>query len=218
MKKEIVFEILGHLDAFENQKQNKKEYNINDFVDYLNTQKSVNSIEMRSFQGDKETYLKEISKENNSEISILITLMSRYAKGYIKKALQNSLLNTVDEFSFLITLMTYESLTKTEITNKIVMEKTSGVEVIKRLLGQELIKEFANEKDKRSVRVAITPKGKNEILNVLPEMNSVSKIVIGNLNNVEINTLSFLLKKLDFYHNDIFMNKRSWSLNEILNK
>jgi hypothetical protein len=52
--------------------------------------------------------------------------MYRYAKGYIKKALQESIIQTPDEFSFLITLMTFESLTKTELINKQVIEKTSG--------------------------------------------------------------------------------------------
>jgi DNA-binding MarR family transcriptional regulator len=42
------------------------------------------------------------------------------------------------------------------------MEKTSGVEVIKRLVGQGLIHEFSDLTDKRSVRVSITDKGKME--------------------------------------------------------
>jgi hypothetical protein len=66
----------------------------------------------------------------------LVTLLFRYAKGYIKKALQDSIIQTADEFAF--NLITFESLTKTELISKQVMEKTSGVEVIKRLVGQGL--------------------------------------------------------------------------------
>lgn len=33
----------------------------------------------------------------------------------------------------------------------------------------------------------------------------------------EINTLAYLLKKLDYFHNDIYINKRGQTLNDILN-
>jgi DNA-binding MarR family transcriptional regulator len=142
--------------------------------------------------------------------------MFRYAKIYVKKALHDSPIQTADEFAFLINLMTFASLTKTELINKQVMEKTSGTEVIKRLAAQGMIREFADETDKRSVRVAISHKGRSEVIRLLPEMAKVSQIVVGNLSDAEIKTLSYLLKKLDFFHNDIFMNKRNLSLEEIL--
>ena len=154
----------------------------------------------------------------NTDITILLVLMYRYAKGYVKKALAGRIIQTADEFSFLITLMTFESLTKTELITKQIIEKTSGTEIIKRLLNQELISEFADPYDKRSVRVAITPKGRMEIASLLPEMGVVSHIVSGNLTPTEINTLAYLLKKLDFYHNDIFVNKRHFSLDELIEK
>jgi DNA-binding MarR family transcriptional regulator len=53
------------------------------------------------------------------------------------------------------------------------------VEVIKRLHQCGFISEFDDQADKRSVRVAITEKGRNEILAILPRMNTVSKIVAG---------------------------------------
>jgi DNA-binding MarR family transcriptional regulator len=218
MKKEIVFEILEHLFVFDASYKDSKDYTLNDFVGYLTAETSANAVELRDDRGDKELHLKELRRESNSDVSVLITLMFRYAKGYIKKALHNSLIQTVDEFAFLITLMTFDSLTKTELINKQVMEKTSGIEVIKRLLSQKLIKEFADENDKRSVRVTITLKGKKEITSVLPEMANVSRVVVGNLSKAEINTLSYLLKKLDYFHNDIFINKKALTLNEILSE
>jgi DNA-binding MarR family transcriptional regulator len=141
--------------------------------------------------------------------------MYRYAKGYIKKALLESYLQTADEFSFLITLMTYDSLRKSELITKQVMEKTSGTEVIRRLIKNGMIVETADKNDKRSIRVSITKSGIEEILKILPIMSKVSKIVVGNLSNEEINTLSYLLKKLDYFHNDIYLNKRDKSLSDI---
>lgn len=216
MRKEVLIDIIDQLYAFDTDYQGNNPYSLKEFVGYLNARVGTENFSMRKIEGEEQPHIQTLRHESQSDTAILITLMFRYAKGYIKKALHDSVIQTADEFAFLITLMTHESLTKTELINKQVMEKTSGVEVIKRLLGQKLIKEFADEQDKRSVRVSITPKGKKELEKVLPDMAKVSRIVVGNLTEPEINTLSYLLKKLDFYHNDIFMNKKTLELDEIL--
>lgn len=216
MRKEVLIDIINQLYAFDADYQGNNPYSLKEFVGYLNARVGTENFSMRKIEGEEQPHIQTLRHESQSDTAILITLMFRYAKGYIKKALHDSVIQTADEFAFLITLMTHESLTKTELINKQVMEKTSGVEVIKRLLGQKLIREFADEQDKRSVRVSITPKGKKELEKVLPDMAKVSRIVVGNLTEPEINTLSYLLKKLDFYHNDIFMNKKTLELDEIL--
>jgi DNA-binding MarR family transcriptional regulator len=217
MKKEVLIELIDLLYQFDVDYQGDESYSLKDFVGFLNARVGGPAISMRKIEGEEHNHIQAVRQDSQSDTAILITLMFRYAKGYIKKALQESLIQTGDEFAFLITLMTYESMTKTELINKQVMEKTSGVEVIKRLLNQKMIREFADENDKRSVRVAITPKGKEEIEKILPAMAKVSRIVVGNLTQAEINTLSFLLKKLDFFHNEIFMNKRTVGLDQLLN-
>lgn len=170
---------------------------------------------MRKIDGPEETWINEQYSDPVHEIPILVVLMYRYARHYVKKALKDSVLQTAEEFGYLITLMTHESLTKTELINTAVMEKTSGTEVIKRLLREGLIREFADPVDKRSVRVAVTPRGRAEITALLPVMGTVSKIVVGNLSESEINTLAYLLKKLDFFHNDLYMNQRNAGLGEL---
>jgi DNA-binding MarR family transcriptional regulator len=214
-KKEILLELIGYLFEFDAQTQTGEEYSMEDFIGYLNTHYPSQSLELRKIDGEQESWIKTYFNNNQNDISILLVLMYRYAKGYIKKALQESIIQTPDEFSFLITLMTFESLTKTELINKQVIEKTSGTEVIKRLLNQKLIKEFADKEDKRSVRVCITQEGKKEVLALLPQMQVVSKIVIGNLTEAETNSLAYLLKKLDYFHNDIFLKKKNLSLEEL---
>lgn len=216
MKKEILIELINLLDQFSSEKKGNEDYSISDFVGFLNSKIGSQDVAMRKIEGNAEPGLKILRTDSNTDTSILITLMFRYAKGYVKKALQNSPIQTADEFAFLITLMTYESLTKTELINKQIMEKSSGVEVIKRLISMQMIEEFADELDRRSVRVRITPTGRQTIITVLPEMAKVSKVVVGNLTQPEVNTLTYLLKKLDYYHNDIFLNKRNLGLDELL--
>ena len=85
------------------------------------------------------------------DLGIYLVLLYRYAKEYVKVALRDSPLSTPDEFSFLITLYPNTSRTKTELINEMVLNKTSGMEVIKSLLNKDLIREYEDPEDKRKV-------------------------------------------------------------------
>jgi DNA-binding MarR family transcriptional regulator len=215
-KSEILTTIINHFFSFDAEKGCPEEFSIDEFIGFLNTKSIIQELEIREISGENTAWLKDEYRTATRDISILIVLMNRYAKWYIKKVLKDSSLQTPDEFSFLITLMTYDSLSKIDLITKMVMEKTSGTEVIRRLAKRGMIVETADQNDKRSIRVSISKAGRDEILKILPQMSKVTEIVVGNLNTEEINTLSYLLKKLDYFHNDIYVNRRRQPLSEIL--
>jgi len=215
-KSEILTTLINRFFAFDAERGNREEYSIDEFIGYLNAKSGSPELVMREISGENKEWYNDEYRNTASDISILIVLMNHYAKWYIKKVLRESHLQTPEEFSFLITLMTYDSLSKSELITKQVMEKTSGSEVIRRLIKRGLMAESPDENDKRSVRVSITKSGREEILRLLPQMSDVTKIVEGNLTSEEINTLSYILKKLDYFHNDIYMNMRSASVKDIV--
>ena len=217
-KNEILTTLINRFFSFDDEKGNQEEYSIEEFIGYLNSKSGSQELGMREISGENKGWFKDEYRNTASDISILIVLMNHYAKWYIKKVLIDSHLHTPDEFSFLITLMTYDSLSKSELITKQVMEKTSGSEIIRRLIKRGLIVESADDNDKRSVRVSITQSGRDEVLRLLPQMSQVTKIVAGNLTTDEINTLSYLLKKLDYFHNDIYLNKKDQSLSDIFSE
>ena len=215
--KDILFKLIDYLDQFETENQDKDgNLNMSDFLGYLNSQYKPMNVKMRELGGNYEGYKYQDQKGSATDISILIVLMFRYAKGYIKKALKNSPIKSADEFSFLMTLMTYDHLSKSELITKQVMEKTSGTEIINRLIKLGLIEQFADEADKRSVRIKMTMTGRTEIYKILPQMGVVSQIVTGNLNDSEKTMLAYMLRKLEHFHNDIFMNKKDNELEELV--
>jgi DNA-binding MarR family transcriptional regulator len=215
-KSEILKVLIDQFFLFDAEKGGRDDYSLDEFIGFLNEKSGSPELVIRQMSGEKDALLMDEYRNSSRDISILIVLMSHYAKWYIKKVLKDGHLSTPDEFSFLITLMTYDSLSKSELITRQVMEKTSGSEIIRRLIKRGLIIESADEHDKRSVRVSISKQGREEILRMLPQMGKVTKIVAGNLSPEEINTLSYLLKKLDYFHNDIYINKRECSLNDIL--
>jgi DNA-binding MarR family transcriptional regulator len=214
-KSEILTTLISQFFSFDAEKGNHEEYSMDEFIGYLNVKSASQELALREISGENKGWFKDEYRNTTSDISILIVLMNHYAKWYIKKVLRESHLQTPDEFSFLITLMTYDSLSKSELITKQVMEKTSGSEVIRRLIKRGMIAETADQNDKRSKMVSITKFGREEILKILPLMSQVSEIIVGNLSSEEIKTLAYILKKLDYFHNDIYLNKRGKSLSDI---
>lgn len=215
--KEILIELIEYLSIYESENENSgRNLNMTDFLGFMNSQYTTENIKAVELRGEVNNNDFADTRGSETDISILIVLMFRYAKGYIKKALKDSPIKTADEFSFLITLLTYESLSKSELIQKQVMEKTSGTEIINRLLKLGLITQFNDETDKRSVRVRITHIGRMELLKILPQMQTVSQIVTGNLTETEKTMLAYMLRKLEHYHNDIFLNKKDTELEELI--
>jgi MarR family transcriptional regulator, lower aerobic nicotinate degradation pathway regulator len=149
-------------------------------------------------------------------IGQLLIFLSRYLKIYFKKGLEGSILTTGDDFTYLATLLGKGSLTKTELILLSAHEKTSGMEVIKRLLNNDLIEQSDDESDKRSKRISLTEKGRLILFQSFDAMGKVGMIGSGNLTSVEKRQLMFLLKKLDNFHNDIYLNHRNLNLDDII--
>lgn len=219
--KHILIELLDYLDEFENQhKDTEKKFSTADFIGYLNAVHVPDTLSDDKIRGGEESWQVIQYTENRTatNVSILVSLLYRYAKMYSRKAMKESGLKSVDEFALLITLMTHDTISKQELIKEQVLEKTSGIEIVNRLIRQGFVDQFDGDKDRRSKLLRITPQGRKEILQILPRMNQVSKIVVGNLTQTEQNLLTFLMRKLDHFHNDIFMNDKDAGLEDILLK
>ncbi len=151
-------------------------------------------------------------------LTILVTYLFRYAKHYTKKALDNSPLSTMDDFTFLLTLNTHGNMTKSELTTKHLLEITSGVEILKRLEKQGFVESSENPEDRRSKHVSITESGKDILEKMMVKMRQVSGIVAGNLNTTEMRQLLPLLMKLDSFHGEIHRDDKKSNLAEITQK
>jgi DNA-binding MarR family transcriptional regulator len=162
----------------------------------------------------------DIIGENDVEIELgkLIIFMNRYTRLLIKKGLSDfpQLIN--EDVTYVYAMMEDESLTKTQLIDKNIHEKPTGLEVIKRLIKNGYVEESADEKDKRSKRVTLTEKGKQIFFGTIPQMRKVSKIVCGKLTSNEKKQLFTLLKKLEDFHNPIFLEERYAGLDDLMAK
>ena len=198
----LVHQLLYLVEEFE--KENKgKELGLSDFsgclINHLsNSSQPVTNLDVRF--GNQEAKTQELAYQIDNAIGRLIVYMSRYAKSYIKKTLEGTPLQSQDDFTCLAILLTHENLSKSDLIKRNMQEKTSGAEVIRRLLAAGLVKQWDDTIDKRSVRISITESGKELLHRVLDDMNHVGKMITGNLSYSEKLEFHHLLQKLEAFH------------------
>ncbi len=156
-------------------------------------------------------------QHKDSEIARLVTTLNRYARLYFKVILEKEETQNLDELIFLIILMEYGELSKTELITHAVSEKTTGMEILKRMEQNGLVNSIVNPNDGRSRLIKISEKGIIVIHKLFPLMEKVSKLVGGNLTAKEKDTLFEILKKLDDFHKPIYLKgtQKDWLNEEI---
>lgn len=210
----LIREILEYVEKYEEEVGN---IDLKEFSIYLRDKVIPNEAANLSSSFDRDDF-KNYRTYPEVEFSTLLTGLFRFAKHYTKKAFQDTVIRTIDEFGFLATLLKEGSLLKNELITQHLLEISSGSEVLKRLIKNGLVQEFKDDKDKRAKRVSLTEAGKQEIFKAFGDMHKVSEIVIGNLTKKElINTLS-VLNKLTFFHQHIHERDRNTPLYELHKK
>jgi DNA-binding MarR family transcriptional regulator len=206
---QLIHQLINLVEQLEEENPGK-EISIQEFTGFL-----LNKVE----DGNAETVNNEVRFGNNDSAALdiayqldnnigrLFVFMSRYAKHYIKKALEGTPLQTGEDFTALAILLTHDHLSKTELISHNLQEKTSGTEVIRRLIASDLVRQWDDVKDKRSKHIAITDAGKELLYKVFVDMNNVSKVITGKLSLAEKLTLQYLLQKLEDFHLETYERK-----------
>jgi MarR family transcriptional regulator, lower aerobic nicotinate degradation pathway regulator len=158
------------------------------------------------------------ANEVNINLSSLVGTLYRYVKTYSKKAFEHSVIQNIDEFTYLAFLISYGKMTKSELISRNVHEKTTGMEIIRRLISHGFVIQSDDAHDKRSQNVEITAAGQVEIFKLFEEMSKVSTLVSGNLSEQEKMILSYLLNKLDVFHRHIYDHEKHDDLDVLMEK
>ncbi|HAI75437.1 MAG TPA: MarR family transcriptional regulator [Microscillaceae bacterium] len=197
-------QILAYLETFENQHPDQATHTVLRFSTWLSGQFSVVPTEKQALPMPVVTE----SETVESRISALLIFLNRYAKVYIKKALEDSALLNGDDFTYLVSLLRREGISKIELIEANLQEKTSGMEVIKRLVARGFLEQRTDPTDKRSKQLFLTSAGRAALFSTFEKMTQVSQLVSGNLSQSEKLVLLQLLQKLDDFHNPLFKQAR----------
>lgn len=152
------------------------------------------------------------------EIGMLVSCVYRYAKLYSKKALAGTPISTIDEFTYLAQLLRGTKPSKTELIEENIQEKTTGTEILRRLIGNGLIEQFDDPNDRRSKRLKLSGPGLELMNQIMPRMNQVATLVGGELSMAEKQQLAGLLQRLHRFHYPLFLNERDTPITELVGR
>ena len=135
-----------------------------------------------------------------SVINTSLVHLYKYAKIYSKIAIADSPFTTIEDVIFLINLLHRGSMSKKKLIEINIQEKSTGMQIINRLIGSGFVSETVDKKDKRSKQITISAKGKEALETHMDKIREASRIVVGNLTDSEKLQLIKLLQKLEDFH------------------
>jgi MarR family transcriptional regulator, lower aerobic nicotinate degradation pathway regulator len=215
---DLLKQIVEQVEDYEKTKQSGETLSLTDFAQFLSHKTQFSTPELTRLHEPIVFDNGETISSDNTELGTLVSLMYRYVKIYAKRAMENSPLNNVDDFSYLIILLAHGAMSKTELISHNAHEKTTGMEIIKRLTKLGFLEQTAAPTDGRSQFVSISTAGQQVLFPLLMEMRKVSTIANGNLTETELQTLIHLLHKLERFHKGILNHEKMVDLNGILEK
>lgn len=136
----------------------------------------------------------------DSVINTSLVHLYRYAKLNAKAAIANTSFSTPDEFIYLISLVSFGSMTKTALIKLNIHEKSAGMQIVNRLINNGLVEQSALDSDKRNRMIHITSKGTQVLNESMQNIKKASRDVTEPLSHLEKMDLIRLLTKLESFH------------------
>ncbi|WP_298527646.1 winged helix DNA-binding protein [uncultured Porphyromonas sp.] len=214
--KRLLNELLDYIELFEQSFPDEEELSLKSFLVFVQSMQEGEHA-LRSSSPDAPAAPRPSRSPREVSIARHLSLLHRYSKGYIKRALFASQhLQSEEEYSYLASLFSGEPHSKTELNSLNAMEKTSGAEVIRRLVAKGLVEERPDERDRRSVLVSITPSGRAELMKVFPQLHTAAQLISAPLAERQQATLDFLLHYLCDALSTLPVAKNDTDLGELL--
>ena len=211
---DLIKYFIDKVEAYDKAQTDTESLSVEGFNDWMFKQFLDKKIDAKSRLPNEHHAANEV----NINLSSLVGTLYRYVKTYSKKAFENSIIQNIEEFTYMAFLLSYGKMTKSELISRNVHEKTTGMEIIRRLIGYGFVVQSDDAQDKRSQNVEITEGGRIEIMKLFQEMSKVSTIVSGNLTEQEKMILSYLLNKLDGFHRHIYDHEKHDNLDSLMEK
>jgi len=134
---------------------------------------------------------------------------------YHRAAMKESDLPSPESFYFLNGLAHLGVIKKTGLINYLFYEYTTGMEVINKLLNDQLISEEADPNDKRARLIKLTEKGHVLLKASYGQSARVSKMIFGDMDQNSLQLCILLLRKVEERHSKLAVELRNKSFEEM---
>ncbi|CCH55815.1 transcriptional regulator, MarR family [Fibrisoma limi BUZ 3] len=209
-RKNPVIELVKAWELFE---QTNAGDSIEDFCRYYLRERKVDTFRQAVNETSDEI---PTGMRPSDALVVVVARVNKYTSFYTRKVMQHLPVDNGEDFAYLATLHFEGGMRKGELINANISEFTTGTNVINRLLKHGLVEEFPDPVDARSKQVKITDKGVQWIHDCMPDMLSVTDLLMnGVLTDEEMRVAFLILNKLDRYHAPLFAEFRTQKVDEI---
>ena len=191
--------LIGKVDAYFHAGFNNADPAL--FAQWMVLQNADNQKEVES--KDAGTLMRRVGNRR-SNLSFFLVRLRKFAGHYLKHVFDDTPFSGVDDFSFLGTLMYEGPMRKIDVIKANATDGPTGMDIIKRLIKNELVETERHPEDRRAVLVKATVKGRMAFLGVLPALEAAGRVIEAELPDTELDVLLDILDRMDKYHSKIF--------------
>ena len=152
-----------------------------------------------------------------NDTALLMKMMGRIIGAfslYLKAAMAKTKVPFAETFFFLGALK-YKEMNKTALANECMMEYSTAVEYIGKLIKAGLIIEKESATDKRSKEVSITKKGEEQLMECYQYLHKIAEIMFGDMSNDSIRLVTHLLSQVEIKHSKQAVEFKNKDFDEI---
>ncbi|MBC7487838.1 MAG: MarR family transcriptional regulator [Cytophagaceae bacterium] len=149
-------------------------------------------------------------------LSKLIQRLFTFQQTYANASLSNIPIKQLEEFLILNAVSNLKEGKKTEIIHTVLMELSTGLNILSNLLKQEFITEEEDKIDKRSKRVKITPKGEKVLQDCYRQMRKANSFMFQDMAEEDILLTIQLLKNSEIRHSALWLQNKGKTFDEIV--
>lgn len=195
----MYYDLITELIALVKIYEKESEDNTEDTYLFINW---LNEYYRKNGRPAKEPEWKGKSKGRSADSVINTSLVHlyKYAKLHAKAAIVNTPFSTPDDFIYLISLVSFGSMTKMALIRLNVHEKSAGIQIVNRLISNGLVEQTALKDDKRNRMIHITAKGSQLLNESMDNIKNASMRVTAPLLHHEKMELIRIFTKLENFH------------------
>jgi len=170
-----------------------------------NSARIVENIRKTTNPSNKTSFLESISR------------IARYHDFYIRKALLELNINSRLDFLFLQSVNNLEKAKKTDLINMHLLEYTTGMDTINRLVKNEILYESQDTSDKRVKLLALTEKGISVLKQAEKRIAEENEMFFAAINENKWKKALPVIEEIDSFHNSIYLKHNNKPFAEICN-
>jgi DNA-binding MarR family transcriptional regulator len=143
--------------------------------------------------------------------------ISKLHEFYIKKFFSELPINNRLEYLFLYTVNKKKTAKKTELINAHLVDYTTGMDTIKRLVNNKLLEETADESDKRARLLILTSQGSEVLAMATKKIADEIHMFLACISTNKWKKTLNVFEEINDFHSDIYLAHNDKSPAELIN-